>query len=470
MKRDSRETARLMDLARRHLWQGFGRGNLFHVDPTTSIIIDRAHGSWVVDIEGNEYLDVTGAQATLSAGYGNDRIAQAMAEQLDLIQVNPSTFPPHVTGIELAAKVASLAPEGFNKVFFATNGTDAVETSVRIARQYFRILGEASKFDVIVRWSGYHGSSLAMTAASGNTKRRKLATPLPQGFVHMEPPYCYRCPYGLTYPACDVRCADEARNLLGHHDPSNIAAVLGEPTIGAGGAIEAPDGYWRRLRDICDQANLLLIFDEVITAFGRTGHWFESSALFEREGVLPDVIAFGKGVSGGYYPISGVLVRDEVAAVFEESPQNFLQHGYTYGGSPLGAATALAAIDYLESEDIPGAVPEKAAALRTGLEGLGAGSSVVGDVRGNGMLLALELVADGTTGRPFDDQLEVGRFMIAEGLRQGLLMIVNGTTINIMPALTISADEIADFLDRVGRVVSAVEQKFGTPTPAELPG
>ena len=455
------ETARLTQLARRHLWQGFGRGNLFHVDPTTSVIIDRAHGSWVVDVEGNEYLDVTGAQATLSAGYGNERIAKAMAAQLDRIQVNPSTFPPHAAGIELAAKISSLAPPGFNKVFFATNGTDAVETSVRIARQYFRILGEASKLDVIVRWSGYHGSSLAMTAASGNTKRRRLATPLPPGFLHMEPPHCYRCPYGLRYPDCDIRCANEARNLLGHHDPSNVAAILGEPTIGAGGAIAAPGGYWRRLRDICDEANLLLIFDEVITAFGRTGHWFESSALFEREGVLPDVIAFGKGVSGGYYPISGVLVRDEVAAVFERSPANFLQHGYTYGGSPLGAATSLAAIDYLETEDIPGRVPAKAAQLRNGLESLAATSSVIGEIRGNGLLLAMELVADAATGSRFDQQEEVGRIVIAEGLRHGLLMIVNGTTINIMPALTISAEEITTLVDRMGRVVKVIEERFG---------
>lgn len=454
------ETARLTKLARQHLWQGFGRGNLFHDDPTTSIVIDRADGVWVFDVEGKKYLDVTGAQATLSAGYGNDEIAQAMADQLGRIQVNPSTFPPHPAGIELAAKVSELAPEGFNKVFFATNGTDAVETAVRIARQYFRILGEASKFDVIVRWSGYHGSSLAMTAAGGNTKRRKLATPLPAGFVHMEPPYCYRCPYDLTYPDCGIRCADEAKNLLGHHDPSNVAAVLGEPTIGAGGAIPAPDGYWRRIRDFCDEANLLLIFDEVITAFGRTGRWFESSALLEREGVLPDVIVFGKGVSGGYYPISGVLVRDDVAAVFEESPENFLQHGYTYGGTPLGAATALAAIAYLEREDIPGRAAQRAIELRRGLESLSASSSVIGEVRGNGLLLALELVADPDTGRQFDDQIEVGRFMIAEGLRQGLLMIVNGTTINIMPPLTISSDEVGVIIEALGRVASAVEDRF----------
>ncbi len=358
-----------LESARRHLWLVFGRSAAFYDDAETLTIIDRAEGSWVVDVDGARYLDATGAQATSSAGYGNKRIIGGLVDHLDTRQANPSTFPPHTKAIELAERISGLAPPGFSRVFFGTNGTDANESAVKMVRQYFRMRGEAARENIVVRWRGYHGTSLAMTAASGNTARRRLTSPLPSGFIHVEPPYCYRCPFGLTRSDCSLRCAEEIRNVVMRHDRANVAAVLAEPTIGAGGVIPGPPGYWRRVREICDELGLLLIFDEIITAFGRTGRWFESQRLWEEEGVLPDLITFGKGVSSGYYPISGVLVSDRVADEFEK-PGAALEHGYTYGGSPLGAAVALSTLEFLESEGVIGQIEAKAKCLREGLEAL----------------------------------------------------------------------------------------------------
>jgi adenosylmethionine-8-amino-7-oxononanoate aminotransferase len=355
--------------------------------------------------------------------------------------------------------LSGLAPPGFERVFFGVNGTDANETAVRIARQYFRIRGEAARTNVIVRWRGYHGTSLAMTAASGNPARRRLTSPLPSGFIHAEPPYCYRCPFGLAYPGCAVHCADDIRVVIERNDASNVAAVLAEPTIGAGGIIPDPPGYWRRIRDICDEHGLLLIFDEVITAFGRTGRWFESERLLEEEEVLPDLIAFGKGLSSGYYPISGVLVRDHVAREFER-PGAGLQHGYTFGGSPLGAAVALATLDHLANERLIEQVEEKARQLVAGLEDIRSRSTIVGDIRNRGLMVGLELVHDPETKRRFDDEDAARHFLVAEGLRQGLLMIVAGSIINLYPPLTITPDEIDELVERLGRVIAATEARF----------
>jgi adenosylmethionine-8-amino-7-oxononanoate aminotransferase len=448
-----------IESARRHLWLVFGRSAAFYDDPETTLVVDRAEGSWVFDVDGGRYLDATGAQATSSVGYSNKTVTAALVDQLDRLQVNPSTFPPHTKAIELAERISGLAPQGFNRVFFGTNGTDANETAVRIARQYFRIRGEAARENVIVRWRGYHGTSLAMTAASGNTSRRRLMSPLPSGFIHVEPPYCYRCPYGLSPHACGMRCAEEIRNVVVRHDPSNVAAVMAEPTIGGGGVIPAPPGYWRRVREICDEFGLLLIFDEVITAFGRTGVWFESQRLWEDEGALPDLITFGKGVSAGYYPISGVLVSDRVTSEFEK-PGAALDHGYTFGGSPVGAAVALSTLDFLETEGLLGQIDEKARRLREGLEAIQRRSAIVGDIRNRGLMFGFELVADPATKELFDDQREVQHFLMAEGLRQGLLMVVGGSTINVMPPLTISFEEIETLVASLGRVVDATQERF----------
>jgi taurine-pyruvate aminotransferase len=448
-----------LESARRHLWLVFGRSAAFYDDAETLTIVDHADGSWVVDVDGERYLDATGAQATSSAGYNNKRVISGLIDHLGKLQANPSTFPPHTKAIELAERISGLAPEGFNRVFFGTNGTDANESAVKIARQYFRIRGEAARVNVVVRWRGYHGTSLAMTAASGNTARRRLTAPLPSGFIHVEPPDCYRCPYGLEHSDCALRCAEEIRNVVMRHDRANVAAVLAEPTIGAGGVIPAPPGYWRRVREICDEFGLLLVFDEIITAFGRTGRWFESQRLLEEEGVLPDLITFGKGVSSGYYPISGVLVSDRVADEFEK-PGAALEHGYTYGGSPLGAAVALSTLDFLEEEGVLEQIEEKVEHLAAGLRAIQQRTSIVGDIRNNGLMFGFELVADPATKRPFEDQQAVQHFLIAEGLRQGLLMVVGGSTINLMPPLTISLDELAILVSSLERVVEATEARF----------
>lgn len=458
-------TNRFDDLAaraKRHLWLAFGRGDCYFDDPETALIIERADGHFFVDIHGRRYFDALGAQGTISAGYRNEQIIGAMHEQMQRLAVNPSTFLPHPGAIELAERLAHLAPPGLNKVFFGASGTDGNETALKIIRQYFRLQGQAAKRLVVTRWKGYHGGSLVTTAAGGNTLRRRAFTPLPEGFVHIEPPYCYRCPFDQAHPACGLRCAEELRRVIAYHDPANVAAFMAEPTIGGGGILPGPAGYWRRIREICDEFGLLLLFDEVITGFGRTGDWFESLRILREEGIGPDLITFGKGVTGGYYPLSGVIVADSIAAAFAQSPAAYLHHVYTYGGTPLGAAAALATIDYLKREEIPQKVGAKSERLFAGLKALQQKSRIIGDVRVRGLLLAVELVADKASKATFADPEAVQRFLTAEALRQGLLTAIAGGTINLIPPLTVTLAEIDDLLACLAKVIGAAEQKFAS--------
>ncbi|MPZ68464.1 MAG: aminotransferase class III-fold pyridoxal phosphate-dependent enzyme [Actinobacteria bacterium] len=448
--------ASLREAAKRHLWPIFGRGDTYFDDPSTSPIITGGSGSYVIDIEGRKYLDATGAQATSSLGYGNAAVAKAIAGAVGTFQANPSTFLPHEPAIRLAEKISGLAPPGFNKVFFAVNGTDANETAIRIARQYFRIKGEAAKRQVVARWKGYHGTSAITSAASGNTERRQFATPLPDGFLHIEPPYLYREPGNLDPEGYGGRSAAQLTTLIERHHASNIGAFIAEPTMGGGGVFPGPSGYWRAIREICNEAGMLLIFDEVITAFGRTGHWFESELIEQEEGILPDIITFGKGVTAGFYPLAGVIVADHIYQAFETSGA-YLNHGYTFGATPLGCITALATIDTLERDGVVASIPDKAALLGKLLRELKESSAVIGDLRERGLMFGVEIVPNNIHTDRFRNEAAARSFLIAEGLRNGLLMVVSGNTINVIPPMTISNDEIHELVTKLEAVLAAVE-------------
>ena len=440
----------MAEIARKHVWLSFGRGpSWFDRDLT----VERGEGHYIYDTAGKRYFDGMSGQGSVMLGYSNAEIIDAIVKQLHAIAPNPSGWPVSVPMIQLAQKIASLAPRGLTRTFFSLSGTDANETAVKIARQYWKLKGQGGKYKVIARWSGYHGSSMAMSGASGYPNRRRSFEPLPQGFVHVKPPFCYRCPYSLTYPSCGVECAEEIRKVVEYEDPSTIACYLGELTIAGGGVIAPPPGYVERVRQICDQYGILMITDEVVTGFGKMGTWFES----EQYDATPDIITMGKALSNGYVPLSATAVREEIAEAFEGKPENFLHHGYTSGGMPLACAAALATIGYIERHDLLSEVPAKSKRLAESLAGLTEASPLVGDVRVRGLLAVVDLVKDKKTKASFDDPYGVSASLFDLARAEGIYVYVRAPRLMYEFPLTITDAEIDFIAGATVRIVKRLE-------------
>ncbi|MCL5962219.1 MAG: aminotransferase class III-fold pyridoxal phosphate-dependent enzyme, partial [Chloroflexi bacterium] len=400
--------------------------------------------------------DVLGAQGACSLGFNNERVAQAMIEQIGKISTHGSGWPAVRPAVELAAKIASLTPEGLTKSFFGLSGSDANETAIKIARQYHKIRGKAGKFKVVTRWGGYHGSTLATSAASGYTWRRQPYEPLPGGFVHVTRPYCFRCPYRMTYPDCGIECAREFRRVVEYEDPSTVACYVGELTLAGGGILTPPPEYPRMIRQTCDEYDILMITDEVVTGFCRTGTWFES----EQFDVTPDIINMGKAITGGFAPLSATHVKREIADVFAGRSENLFQHGFTFGGNPLSCAAALANIEVMEEMDMPRQVREKSAFLAAGLEKIRQESRVIGDIRVRGLMIGVELVRDPATKELFPDSNALVQLVKAGGKKRGMNFFILGPVLMIQPPLIITYDEMQSVLDVTAEVVKEVEGRF----------
>jgi len=351
------------------------------------MVVTEARGTTVVDSEGREYLDAYAGLWNVNVGYGREEIADAVREQM----VRLSYFP-HMQVNEpaalLAARLAELMPGDLTHVYFSNSGSEANETALKVARQYGRqqYPGQ-NRYKVISRYQGYHGWTYGALSATGQVPRRAKFEPLAPGFLHVDPPYCFRCPLKLEHPACGLACADEVEEVVRREGPETVVAVIAEPVIGGGGVILPPDGYLRRLREICDRYELLLILDEVITGFGRTGKLFAS----EHWGVVPDIMTMAKGISSGYLPLGACAVRPKVFDAFlgEEGGGSEFSQVVTYGGHPVCCAAALANIDILTRERLWENAATVGAHLLAGLQALE--SPHLGEVRGLGLMVAVEL-------------------------------------------------------------------------------
>ena len=449
-----RDNSELISAAKKHLWLSFGRDESYY--DRDGAIIASGRGCHVQDIRGNRYLDAMGGQGAAILGYSEPRVVEAMARQGQRILANPSGFPANDLAVELAERLAALTPGTLSRTFFASSGSEANETAVKIARQYHRIRGQGTKYKAIVRWGGYHGSTLAMTAASGYPFRRTPYEPLPAGFVHVYPPHCYRCPYHMTYPQCGIECAREVRRRVEMEDPSTVACYLGELTIAGGGCLPPPPEYVRMVRQVCDEYDMLMITDEVVTGFGRTGTWFEG----QQYDVVPDIMTMGKGISAGYVPLSAVHVKEEVAQVFHGAPGNLLQHGYTAGGNPLACAAGLAAIQAIEDDQLISQVPEKHGFLMAELGEIQQASAIVGDVRSRGLMIGIELVRDKATKEGFPDWGAVRDATVGLAKKNGLLVGGFGPTIHMLLPLTITQEELEFVARALARVIPQLEERF----------
>ena len=383
-----RSPAELSALAQRHLWMHFTRMGAY--DETHQVpIITRGEGCYVWDASGKKYLDGLSALFCVNVGHGREELGEAMAAQTKELGFYTNWSYTHPRAIELAAKIASLAPGDLNRVFFTSGGSEAVESAIKLARQYHKLTGNPNKTKLIARDTAYHGTSLGALSATGITSLRQPFEPFAPGGCHVPNTNTYHLPDDPNRDPLWAANAIEDRIVF--EGPDTVAMVILEPVQNAGGCFTPPEGYWQRVREICDKYNVLLVSDEVICSWGRLGEWFGAI----KYGYQPDMITTAKGITSAYAPMGAVIASDKVFAPFSEGSNSFT-HGITFGGHPVAAACALANIEIFEREDLNGHVRAHEAEFEAMLEGL-RDIPIVGDVRGAGYFRAIELVKDQET-------------------------------------------------------------------------
>jgi adenosylmethionine-8-amino-7-oxononanoate aminotransferase len=350
-------------------------------------------------------------------------------------------------------------------VFFITGGSEATESALKIARKYHLETGHPKKYKVISRWQSWHGNTIAAASMSGRSAWREDYVPYLLNFPHIHPPYCYRCAYNKTYPDCNLHCANELERVILQEGADYISAFIAEPILGTSAAgVAAPDGYFSTIRDICDRHNILMIVDEVVTGFGRTGvnfgidHW----------GVVPDIMCTGKGLSSGYTPMAATITHQKIYdAIYERSPA--FVHGHTYGGNPLSCATSLAVQNYIEAHDLVtrcARMGDLMLAQMMPLQDL----PIVGEVRGKGLLNGIEFVADKQTRAPFDPARGVTGAVVKQAFDRGVLIMpgapgpidgVNGDHIALSPPFTVNEKEVTKIVQVLKASIEEVAKGLG---------
>jgi adenosylmethionine-8-amino-7-oxononanoate aminotransferase len=423
------------------------------------LIMARADGVEYWDVEGKRYLDALSGIYVVSVGHNNRKVIDAIHRQLDTLTFSPPMHGTNPVAVQLANLLAELAPGDLEVVKFQCGGSEVTEAAIKLARQYHRLRGNAGKYKIISRYLSWHGSTLGALSASGLKGRKTVNEPLAPGFVHVFPPTCYRCPFGKSYPGCELTCATLIEQVIAMEDGATVAAVIVEPIGHTGGIIDPPDEYLPILREICDRNDVLLIFDEIITGIGRTGNLFAAETF----GVVPDVVCIAKGLSGGYAPLSAMICRREIGDAFwgpiEENP-GFVE-GHTFEGNPLSCAVGIAVLREILERDLCANARRQGQRLRQGLERLRDRYEVIGDIRGRGLLQGVEFVADRQTRRPMPDGfgVKVGR----RALEHGLLFRFDPNWVAFGPPLVAVEGDIDELLDLFERSLVEVLEEGAVP-------
>jgi adenosylmethionine-8-amino-7-oxononanoate aminotransferase len=405
-------------------------------------VVAKADGIRFWDVYGKEYLDGLAGIFTVNVGYNNPRVLAAVTEQLKILPFNPPMHGTNPRAVELANLLAEITPGDLNTARLVDSGSEANEAAFKIARQYHRQTGNPGKFKILSRYLSYHGATVATMSAGGVGYRKTLYEPAAIGHLHTYPPYCYRCPYEKTYPACDVFCARTLRQTIEWEDPRSIAAIIVEPISNTGGIITPPPEYLPTLRQLCDEFDILLIFDEVITGFGRTGSLFAANTF----GVTPDILCCGKGMSSGYAPLAAAMVSDRVAQTFWGAPGTEFAHGHTYAGNPVASAAGLASVREILERQLPENARRVGAYLVQKLERLRP-LGIVGDIRGKGLMIGVEFVEDPATKRPFPADTKLGLRIGKQALRNGLLLRFDPNWIAFGPPLIVTETDIDQMVE-----------------------
>ena len=411
----------------------------------------RSHGSTLVDADGSEYIDGLSGLWNVVAGHGRTELAEAASRQMaTLPYCSGYTGSSNLHAIALAERLAQLTYPSINRFFFTSGGGESSETNFKTARYYFRQLGQPDKTKVISRQWAYHGVTLAAMSATGISGYWTMFEPRVPGFSHIASPYPYRyeAPDGIS-PG--IAAANELEQKILEEGPETVAMFLAEPVQGAGGVIVPPDDYFPRIREICDQYDVLLCTDEVITGFGRTGRMWG----LEHWGVEPDMIQYAKAITSGYFPLGGTGVSDKIADVLDNG-EDVWMHAYTYSAHPVGCAVAMANLDIIQGEDFPIQAAEKGRTLLDGLKERLDNHPHVGEVRGLGLMVAVEIVEDRQTKAEFDADEKVGARINQAMQNHGLFSRMRGDVVCLAPPIVITDQELEQVIDAVTNAIGDV--------------
>lgn len=424
-------------------------------------VVSYGDGIYLYDTTGKKYIDGSSGAITASIGHGVKEILDVMLEQAKKVSfVYRSQFTSEPAE-QLATKLSQLTQGDLNSTFFVNSGSEATETAMKIAIQYWQEQGIKTKNKILSRWMSYHGITIGALSMSGHTARRARFVPLLEDYPTISAPYCYRCPYDSSYPFCKLKCATELDQAIKRIGPENIAAFIAEPIVGAAaGAITPPEEYYRIIREICDKNNILFIADEVMTGLGRTGKMF----AMEHYQVQPDILALGKGMSAGYTPIGAAIASDKVMAPILKGSKQIMS-GHTYSANPLSTAVALAVIQYIEKKNLVQNAEEMGNYLVTKLTDLQKKYAIIGDVRGKGLLIGVEFVSDFLNKLPFKREVALTNLIIERAQANGLLLYpsatgiegVGGDAILIAPPLTINEEQVDELIAIFEQTVSSLQ-------------
>ena len=435
--------------------------HVFHRFPKSTLpVVDRGDGMYVYDRDGKEYLDACGGAAVSCLGHSDEDVKRAIVEQLDRIPFAHTAFYTSEVAEELADRLTEIAPGNLSRVYFTSGGSEATETALKMARQYFVEKGEPERRHIITRRQSYHGNTLGALAAGGNQWRRAQFEPLLFETHHIAPCYEYRDrDADETAEACGLRVADELDAKVAELGAENVIAFIAETVVGAtSGAVPPVRGYFRRIREICDRHGILLILDEVMCGTGRTGTMFAC----EQDGIAPDLLTMAKGLGAGYQAIGAVMVGDHLFDTFRAG-SGFFQHGHTYMAHPTACAASLAVMKAIEDRDLLANVRERGAELRAALGDRFGQHPHIGDIRGRGLFIGLEIVRDRETREPFDESTALAGAIKAHAMAAGLMVYPMGGTIDgsrgahilLAPPYIVESRHIGAIVDRLDAALSA---------------
>lgn len=421
-------------------------------------IITDGDGVHVTDIDGKTYVDGIGGLWNVNVGHNRKEVKDAIIAQMDRISYY-SSFAGTTTGpsIELSSKIIGMAAEEeADKVLFSANGSDAVETALKLARQYWRLVGEPLRSKFISLKQGYHGVHFGGVSVNGSTYYRSSYEPLLPGCFQIDTPWPYRNAWTEDPEELAGIVATLLEREILHQGPHTVAAFIAEPVQGAGGVIVPPASFWPKVREVLDRYGVLLISDEVVTGFGRSGSMFGARGW----GVKPDIMCLAKGLSAGYIPLGATVLNKRVASAWYQgvTPEGFIMHGYTATGHPLACAAGIAALEIVEREDLPANAAVQGKRLLDGLQHLPGLSSIVGEVRGKGLMVGIDLVADKKTRQPLDPGTGFGEAVAAFAREEGVIVRPAGATIIMSPPLVIAAEHVDKIVDALTTAFTRFEK------------
>lgn len=412
------------------------------------LVIKDAKGIYLTDIDGKRYIDGVSGIYVVNVGHGNEHVIEAIRKQQEKVSFVAPLHGVSDTAVRYAKKLAEVTPEGMNTFKLVSGGSEATESAIKFARQYHHQTGNSSKYKIISNYTAFHGGTMGALSATGLSGSRKdVFGPFLSGFVHLPPPYCFRCPYGLTYPPCCMLCANMLEYTIQREGPDSIAAMIVEPISNTGGIVTPPDEYFQIIRATCTKYNVLLIYDEIITGMGRTGNWFAAQTF----GVAPDLLCIGKGLASGYAPLAAMVARDELhySAFWGEPSQNIdFAHGHTFGANPISAAAGLAVIEVMQSQNMIAQGQQIGDHIRQRLSQEVAELGILGEVRGKGALTGIEFVQEMATNRPFSDERQFGKKLGRRLLDAGLILRCDPHWIGIAPPLIMTRSQADEMVDR----------------------